>query len=125
MASRGTAALLNISGVACQKTWSRQASRITKYKNPFVGGIYKKTQLPLSPRDQDEYATEGESIYPDIPGEYPPGESRFQATMKWYSLGFTVMFISSLHVDGFTFQANGERWIEEGHGGFTTGDKSF
>jgi len=99
MSSRGTAALLNISGVACQKTWSRQASRITKYKNPFVGGIYKKTQLPLSPRDQDEYATEGESIYPDIPGEYPPGEwGKMDRGRAWrfYDRGQELLKIGSL-----------------------------
>ena len=76
MAARGTAAFLSASGTACQMTWSRQASRITKFKKPFVGGIWKKTQLPLRPRDEEEYAAEGESLYPEIPGEYPPGKRR-------------------------------------------------
>jgi len=50
----------------------RHASRITKYKNPYVGGIFKKIQLPLVEPIESEYAAEGESLYPDIPEEYPP-----------------------------------------------------
>lgn len=50
----------------------RHASRITKYKNPMVGGIFKKIQLPLVEPIESEYAAEGESLYPDIPEEYPP-----------------------------------------------------
>ena len=63
-------------------------SRINKYKRPFVGGIYKKVQKPFSPRKDDEYAVEGESLYPEIKGKYPPGKERFvrssTAVASWF-----------------------------------------
>ena len=81
MTSCGSKALLNLTGRLCQqqKSWNRgvkwaTGSRITKYKNPLVGGIFKPGELPLRPRDDSEYADEGESLYPEVVGEYPPGE---------------------------------------------------
>jgi len=52
----------------------KSGSRITKFKKPFVGGIHKKLDKPLQPRSSEEYAAEGESLYPEIQGKYPPGE---------------------------------------------------
>jgi len=70
--------LLKLTGHICPRGWRQinttTGSRITKYKNPFVGGIYKKIQRPIIPRKDDEYATEGENLYPEIKGVYPPGE---------------------------------------------------
>ena len=79
MAALGPASLINLSAKVCRKECSRglkgfRSSRITKFKKPFVGGIYKKETLPFRPRGEDEYAAEGESLYPEIPGEYPPGQ---------------------------------------------------
>jgi len=80
MTSCAPKALLNLTGRLChQKSWNRgvkwaTGSRITKYKNPMVGGIFKPGELPLRPRDDSEYADEGESLYPEVVGEYPPGE---------------------------------------------------
>lgn len=91
-------------------------SRINKYKRPFVGGIYKKIQKPIRPREKEDFAAEGESLYPEIIGEYPPGEwgkMEVERAWKFHARSEELLKIGSLRERLYDLTKKLKAWTEK------------